>query len=82
MTTRVRTDTDRLLSDADLVSVARAETGGAFDESLRRHRREVNGVCGRVLGSPDAAAHATQEATLLAYSHLERLENPAIYGHS
>jgi hypothetical protein len=55
MTTRVRTDTDRLLSDADFVSASRAGNRGAFDELLRRHRRKVNGVCRRVLGSPDAA---------------------------
>jgi len=55
MTTRVRTDTDRLLSDADFVSASRAGNRGAFDELLRRHRKEVNGVCRRVLGSPDAA---------------------------
>jgi Sigma-70 region 2 len=79
MTTRARTDTDRLLSDADLVSASRAGNRGAFDELLRRHRREVNGDCRRVLGSPGAAADAPQGATLLAYLHLERLENLASF---
>lgn len=52
--------------DNDDVLARRAADGdnGALDELLRTHTALVHGVCRRVLGNPDDALDATQEALL------------------
>ena len=52
--------------DDDEVLARRAADGdnGALDELLRRHTALVHGVCRRILGNPDDALDATQEALL------------------
>jgi DNA-directed RNA polymerase specialized sigma24 family protein len=45
---------------------------------LRRYRREIDRAAGGA-GSPEAAADAIQEATLLAYLHREPLADPASF---
>lgn len=77
MTTR---ETDAELPDSDLVVAALAGAHVAFDTLVGRHRSAVEAVCWRVLGTHDAAADATQEATLLAFLHLQRLKNPDSFG--
>jgi hypothetical protein len=77
MTTR---ETDAELSDSDLVLATLGGAHAAFDALVRRHRPAVETVCWRVLGTHDAAADATQEATLLAFLHLQRLKNPDSFG--
>jgi RNA polymerase sigma factor (sigma-70 family) len=73
-------ETGAELSDSDLVVAALAGAHAAFDALVRRHRPAVEAVCWRVLGTHDAAADATQEATLLAFLHLQRLKNPDSFG--
>jgi RNA polymerase sigma-70 factor (ECF subfamily) len=52
--------------DHDDVLARRAADGdnGALDELLRRHTALVHGVCRRILGNPDDALDATQEALI------------------
>ena len=52
--------------DHDDVLARRAASGdsGALDELLRAHTGLVHGVCRRILGNPDDALDATQEALL------------------
>jgi RNA polymerase sigma factor (sigma-70 family) len=73
-------ETDAELSDSDLVLATLGGAEAAFDALVRRHRSAVEEVCWRVLGTRDAAADATQEATLLAFLHLQRLKNPDSFG--
>lgn len=57
--------------DLALVERARAGDRGAFNALVLRHQAIVYRVCYRVLGNPDDAADATQEAFLRAYRRLE-----------
>jgi RNA polymerase sigma-70 factor (ECF subfamily) len=54
-------DDDR---DESLARRAAAGDSGALDTLLRNHTALIHGVCRRVLGNPDDALDATQEALL------------------
>jgi len=62
------------MGDSDAALVARTRQGdrGAFDELVRKHQRTVYRLACRLLGDPDDAGDATQEAFLRAYENLPR----------
>jgi RNA polymerase sigma-70 factor (ECF subfamily) len=59
-------------SDAGLVARTRAGDGAAFDQLVRKHQRTVYRLAYRLLGDPDDAGDATQEAFLRAFEKLPR----------
>ena len=67
-------------SDADLVRDARQGCKEAMAELLRRHWDTAVLLAGRVLGSPDLARDAAQEAAIAAMTDLERLRSPGSFG--
>jgi RNA polymerase sigma factor (sigma-70 family) len=66
--------------DADLVGAARRGCKEAMAELLRRHWDTAVLLAGRVLGSPDLARDAAQEAAVAAMTNLERLRSPDSFG--
>lgn len=68
------------LSDAELVSEARRGSKEPVAELLRRHWDIAVLLSGRVLGSPDLARDAVQEAAIAAMTDLERLRSPDRFG--
>jgi RNA polymerase sigma factor (sigma-70 family) len=69
-----------LPSDADLVREARGGSKEAMAELLRRHWDIAVVLAGRVLGSPDLARDAAQEAAVAAMTDLGRLRSPDRFG--
>jgi RNA polymerase sigma factor (sigma-70 family) len=67
-------------SDADLVHEARRGFKEPMAELLRRHWDTAVLLAGRVLGSPDMARDAVQEAAVAAMTDLERLRSPDRFG--
>ena len=51
----------------------------AFDELVRRHQTRVYNLCLRILGSPDDARDATQDAFLAALRNLNRFRGDAAF---
>jgi RNA polymerase sigma factor (sigma-70 family) len=70
----------QLPSDAELVREARGGSKDAMAELLRRHWGTAVLLAGRVLGSPDLARDAAQEAAVAAMTDLERLRSPDRFG--
>ncbi len=64
-------------SDRDLVEIARLGSLEAYDELVGRFRNAVVMVADQVLGSREAAHDVAQEAFMLAYQALPRLQDPA-----
>ncbi|WP_273844080.1 RNA polymerase sigma factor [Rubrobacter calidifluminis] len=52
---------------------------GAFTRLLRRHEKAVYRVCYRVLGDPEDAKDATQEAFIRAYEKLDSFEGRSAF---
>jgi RNA polymerase sigma factor (sigma-70 family) len=69
-----------LPSDAELVGEARLGSKEPVTELLRRHWDTAVLLAGRVLGSPDLARDAVQEAAVAAMTDLERLRSPDRFG--
>jgi hypothetical protein len=67
-------------SDAELVDEARLGSKEPVAELLRRHWDIAVLLAGRVLGSPDLARDAVQEAAIAAMTDLERLRSPDRFG--
>jgi RNA polymerase sigma factor (sigma-70 family) len=67
-------------SDAELVDEARRGSKEPVAELLRRHWDIAVLLAGRVLGSPDLARDAVQEAAVAAMTDLERLRSPDRFG--
>jgi RNA polymerase sigma factor (sigma-70 family) len=67
-------------SDADLVREARAGLKAPMAELLRRHWGTAVALAARVLGSPDLARDAAQEAAIAAMTDLARLRSPERFG--
>ncbi len=68
------------MADADLVHQARGGSREPMAELLRRHWDTAVTLAGRVLGSPDLARDAVQEAAIAAMTDLERLRSPDRFG--
>ncbi len=67
-------------SDADLVHEALAGDREPLAELLRRHWDTAVFLAARVLGSPELARDAAQEAAIAAMTDLERLRSPDRFG--
>ncbi len=67
-------------SDADLVRAARSGLKAPMAELLRRHGDTAVALAARVLGSPDLARDAVQEAAIAAMTDLGRLRSPDRFG--
>ncbi len=67
-------------SDSQLVGGARRGTRAAFAELVLRHRPLLVALCRRMLGDTGLAEDATQEAVLLALTHLDRLRRSGRFG--
>ena len=65
--------------DATLVERARAGDRAAFSALVLRHQTVVYRVCYRILGNPDDAADATQEAFLRAYRRLDSFRGQSAF---
>jgi DNA-directed RNA polymerase specialized sigma24 family protein len=67
--------------DAELVAAALAGGGrDAFAGLVRRHWPAAVALAHRVLGSPDLATDAAQEAAIAALVSLDRLREPDRFG--
>ncbi|HEY8598316.1 MAG TPA: sigma-70 family RNA polymerase sigma factor [Thermomicrobiales bacterium] len=66
-------------SDAALVERIRMGERAAFDTLVRRHQAIVYRVCYRILGEPEDAADATQEALLRAYRKLDTFRGQSAF---
>jgi len=67
-------------SDADLVREALAGAREPLAELLRRHWATAASLAARVLGSPELACDAAQEAAIAAMTDLARLRSPDRFG--
>jgi RNA polymerase sigma factor (sigma-70 family) len=68
------------IPDADLVRQARGGSREPMAELLRRHWDTAVLLAARVLGSPDLARDAVQEAAVAVMTDLERLRSPDRFG--
>jgi RNA polymerase sigma factor (sigma-70 family) len=71
---------DPQLADADLVRAALLGLKAPMAELLRRHWETAVALATRVLGSPDLARDAAQEAAIAAMTDLGRLRSPDRFG--
>jgi len=76
----VRQSPPQVPSDAELVRAARGGLKEPMAEFLRRHLDTAVALAARVLGSPDLARDAVQEAAIAAMTDLERLRSPEKFG--
>ena len=72
--------TQQTPSDAELVQAARSGLREPMAELLRRHWDVAVLLAERVLGSPDLARDAVQEAAVAAMTDMERLRSPDRFG--
>lgn len=63
--------------DVELVSRARRGDLGAFEGLYRRHVAVVFGLTRRMTRDPNEAEEATQRAFVLAWEHLDDLDDPS-----
>ena len=73
-TDRVEAEAGGLPSDEDLAVRARRGDRHAFETLVRRHQRPVYGLALRMLGRPEEARDAAQEAFVKAWTHLDRYD--------
>jgi len=66
-------------SDAELIRNVQAGDGGAFDLLVERHYRAVYNTAYRMVGTPAAAADATQMALIRAYEALPSFRGDASF---
>lgn len=71
---------DKVISDAELVVLAREGEAGAFGMLVERHRAALYAAALAVLGDRDAAMDAVQEAFMVALTHLNSIRDPAAVG--
>jgi RNA polymerase sigma-70 factor (ECF subfamily) len=67
-------------TDRSLVARAQAGDAQAYTALLERHRGRLLRVCVGSLGDPAAAADVAQDAALVAWLQLDRLQEPARFG--
>jgi RNA polymerase sigma-70 factor (ECF subfamily) len=71
---------DRLITDTELVLLARAGEADALGVLLERHRVPLYAAAVAVLGDRDAANDAVQEAFVVALTRLDSLRDPGAVG--
>lgn len=67
------------VDDVALVTRARAGERGAFSTLVRRYQATVYRVCYRILGDPEDAEDATQEAFVRAYRKLDLFQGQSAF---
>lgn len=67
-------------ADEHLMDLCRGGSLEAFNELVERHQGAVYGLCLRLLGSPQAAEDATQEAFLSAYRAVHSFSGSNVRG--
>ena len=67
------------VSDDELVQRFLAGDANAFTDLARRHQQRIFSVCLRVLGDPDDAADATQDALLTVVRKLDQFRADAAF---
>ena len=70
---------NQVASDETLVREHLSGQAGAFEELFRRHRNRVYSLCYHVLGNPEDAADAAQDAFLSAYRSLGGFKGKAAF---
>jgi len=60
------------MDEATQITAAQRGSLGAFNDLVRAYEPRVYNLCWRMLGDPDAAADATQDAFFAAYRALDR----------
>lgn len=70
----------RVVTDAELVSTARAGDPASLGLLLARHRAALYVAAVGLLGSVERAQDAVQEASLVAMRRLPELRDPAAFG--
>lgn len=68
------------MDDATLVALARSGDGDAFGQLVTRYRRAAYLVALSVIGRPEDAEDAAQEAFLVALERLDDCRSPAKFG--
>jgi len=68
------------LDDATLVALARSGDGDAFGQLVTRYRRAAFLVALSVIGRPEDAEDAAQEAFLVALERLDACRIPGRFG--
>lgn len=68
------------ITDADLVQGALLGDKDALGSLIRRHRQTAMFLAARVLGTPELASDAVQEAAIAAMTSLDRLRSPDSFG--
>ena len=71
---------DKVISDAELVVLAREGEAGAFGMLVERHRATLYAAALAVLGDRDAAMDAVQEAFMVALARLNCIRDSAAVG--
>jgi DNA-directed RNA polymerase specialized sigma24 family protein len=71
---------DKVISDVELVVLAREGEAGAFGMLVERHRATLYAAALAVLGDRDAAMDAVQEAFVVALTRLNSIRDPAAVG--
>ena len=66
--------------DHDVVLLAAGGDAGAFEELVRRHERKAYNLAYRMLGRPEDARDATQDAFVSAYRRLPDFRGQAAFG--
>lgn len=66
-------------TDEELVVRFRDGSAGAFETLVRRHERRVYNLCLRILGDPDEAADASQDAFVAAIRKLHTFRGDAAF---
>ncbi|HEX9236902.1 MAG TPA: sigma-70 family RNA polymerase sigma factor [Actinomycetota bacterium] len=67
-------------SDAELVSRARSADDDAFGELVRRHEANVYNLALRMLGRPEDARDAAQDAFVASYRSLKKFRGDSAFG--
>jgi RNA polymerase sigma-70 factor (ECF subfamily) len=73
------TERDRARDDSTLASLAAGGDRDALEVLLARHVDRVHAICRRLLGNPDDALDATQEALLAVARAIERFDARAAF---
>lgn len=68
------------LGEADLVAACLADTPGAFDLIVERHRRPVYLLCYRFVGNHEDASDLSQDVFIRAYRGLRRFRGQSALG--
>jgi DNA-directed RNA polymerase specialized sigma24 family protein len=67
----------QILHDRSLLAAARRGDAYAYGRLVEHHRRELELYCELMLGHPDEAHEAVQEALLRGWRELDRVDPPA-----